>query len=547
MFRKLVSNLAFSPALVGQLGFYAKRLRKEETTRRVGLIFTALTLVVQFFAVFQPPQSANASSSSDMIPGGFSTLAEYLRDYDTNAHNLRDFYNAMGVTREELANAKYAQLHSFDPGLISWGRQPKFSAAQGEKAYSIPTDGGGSASFYARPLRLWSDGPNYMYTAYVGYSQKVGWFALLRVCGNFVTKTYPVIQTCPEGTLGVYPNCKKKTCPPGTIGTYPDCKQPPTPAASCTALSITKVNDSYTLTGRSLVSGGATVSGYTYTVKKDGTTVHTKTNSTTNAVDTTTYTQKTPGTYTVTLTVATSQGQQTSAACAGTFTVPKPAMCQYNPSLPANSPECQPCPGNDTLWIKDAKCEEEIIKTKSADNITQGGADATSVVADASNKISYRVTLKNIGQKTATAKFSDNISDVLEYASVVDAGGATVDENAKTITWADVTLKPGQEQSRVYVVQLAQQIPAMPKGQSDPTSYDCVMTNTFGNSLNVKVNCPTPKIVEQTVAQLPHTGAGTNMMAAGSVLAVVVYFYARSRQMKKEVRLIRRDLNAGTI
>ena len=25
MFRKIVSNLAFSPALVGQLGFYAKR------------------------------------------------------------------------------------------------------------------------------------------------------------------------------------------------------------------------------------------------------------------------------------------------------------------------------------------------------------------------------------------------------------------------------------------------------------------------------------------------------------------------------------------
>jgi len=54
MFRKIVSNLAFSPALVGQLGFYAKRLRREEATRRVGLIFTALALVVQGFAVFTP-------------------------------------------------------------------------------------------------------------------------------------------------------------------------------------------------------------------------------------------------------------------------------------------------------------------------------------------------------------------------------------------------------------------------------------------------------------------------------------------------------------
>ena len=52
MFRKLVSNIAFSPALVSQLGFYAKRLRKEETTRRIGLIFTVLALVVQSFEVF---------------------------------------------------------------------------------------------------------------------------------------------------------------------------------------------------------------------------------------------------------------------------------------------------------------------------------------------------------------------------------------------------------------------------------------------------------------------------------------------------------------
>ena len=54
MFRKIVSNLPFSPALVGQLGFYAKRLKKEETTRRLGLIFIALALVVQSLAVFQP-------------------------------------------------------------------------------------------------------------------------------------------------------------------------------------------------------------------------------------------------------------------------------------------------------------------------------------------------------------------------------------------------------------------------------------------------------------------------------------------------------------
>ena len=74
------------------------------------------------------------------------------------------------------------------------------------------------------------------------------------------------------------------------------------------------------------------------------------------------------------------------------------------------------------------------------------------------------------------------------------------------------------------------------------------MTNTFGNSVEIAVDCPVEKqIVEQTVAELPHTGPRENMLFAAVLFSIVAYFYARSRQMKKEIRLIRRDLNAGTI
>src|SRR3954471_16117242 len=84
MFRKIVSNLAFSPALVGQLGFYAKRLRKEEATRRIGLIFTALALVVQSFAILSPPESANAASGNNVIYGGIRDKNDLLSMYDQN-------------------------------------------------------------------------------------------------------------------------------------------------------------------------------------------------------------------------------------------------------------------------------------------------------------------------------------------------------------------------------------------------------------------------------------------------------------------------------
>jgi hypothetical protein len=100
----------------------------------------------------------------------------------------------------------------------------------------------------------------------------------------------------------------------------------------------------------------------------------------------------------------------------------------------------------------------------------------------------------------------------------------------------------------MFTIQVADTIPAMGTGVSDRTSYDCRMDNTFGNIVSIGVDCPVQKqVVEQTVAELPHTGPRENMIFAGVVFAVVAYFYARSRQMKKEVRLIRRDKNAGTI
>lgn len=88
----------------------------------------------------------------------------------------------------------------------------------------------------------------------------------------------------------------------------------------------------------------------------------------------------------------------------------------------------------------------------------------------------------------------------------------------------------------------------MGTGVSNPTSYDCKMMNTFGNQVSINVDCPIQKeVIETVTTQLPHTGPGLNMAIGGSVLAIVAFLYARTRQLKTEVRLIRRDFNTGTI
>lgn len=521
MFRKLISNLPFSPSLVGQLGFYAKRLSKEEATRRIGLIFTALALVVQCLAVFQPPEAANAASSNDFVYGGLGlgsnrSLDNFLRPYDSNVGGLKDIMNYVGITRAEIASSQFSSWVVGD--TLSWGHNPRFSYAQGERAVPITNSTGQTLqTVYARPLKLW-EGSNTRIYGWIGHSAKIGWFAIMQACGNLITKSVP-----------------------------PPPPPPPQPNAICQSLSVVGLSrTSYKFNAQGSAVNGATIKGYTYTVKDaSGKTVSTKTVPSTQTSSSLTQTLQ-PGTYTVSVAVNTSLGDKTGAGCMKQLTVVPPNKCAFTPLLTEEDSDCQPCPGDQTIWVKDSRCVAQIIKTKDAFNLDQN-VNATSSKADTSQRIRFTVTAKNEGKLAAPVTLTDNIADTLEYSSLIDNGGGTFDNTAKTLSWGDVTLQPGQSTDRTFVVKLPDTIPATAQGTSDPASYDCVMTNTFGTATNVAVNCPAPKVVEQVVQQLPQTGPTENMFFVGIVFAVVTYFYARARQMKKEVRLIRRDLNAGTI
>jgi len=409
MFKKIVSNLSFSPALVGQLGFYAKRLKKEETTRRLGLIFVALAVVVQCLTVFQPPESANAASSNDFVYGGLGlgssrSINNFLAPYDANTANLRSIMDYMGISRDQIASSQFT---SFKAGShLSWGHNPIHTAAQGEHPTTILNSAYQPVTtVYSRPLALAANA-NTVYYGWVGHSDRVGWFAILQACGNLVTDIVPPVPTPPA---------------------------PPTP--------------------------------------------------------------------------------------------PPPT-----PLTPAN-----------------------IIVSKTANNVSQGNVEARTVAAKENDKITYTLNLENTGQTAKTTKIEDNLTDILDYSTLIDKGGGTFTDTTKTLSWPDVELKGGEKQSRTFAVQILSTIPSTPVGQSNPDSYNCVMDNAFSSGgsptvgVTIPVTCAPPKVIEHVTTELPHTGPRENMIFAGVVLAVVTYFFLRSKQLGKEVRLIRRDLNAGTI
>ena len=427
MFRKIISNLPFSPALIGQLGFYAKRLRKEEITRRLGLIFVVLTLVIQSFAVFIPAESANASNQSDMVNGGLGdSLNNFLKPYDANTKHLKDVMNYTGITREEISATK---LTTFKVSKkISWGFVSRFSYNEGERQHEINDKNGQQVTtIYSRPLALWN-GADVSVKGWVGHSESIGWFAIMQACGNLVTDTIPKAEVKPEPKPGPEPKCV------------------------------------------------------------------------------------------------------------------------YNSNLLTSDKNCKPCPGNESLWIDSPSCIPNIVKTKTATNISKGFIDASTIIASASDQISYTITIENTGLDISSSiKLEDNLSDILEYSTLTDNGGGTLDKTTGILSWPNITLKSKTKQTRTFVLKLPETIPSTAQGLSDGTSYDCIMTNTFGNSININVDCPAPKIIEQVVKELPKTGATENMIFTGIIFAVITYFYARSKQTNQEIKLIRRDASSGII
>src|SRR5688500_9199930 len=103
MFRKLISNLPFNPSLLETVSFYTRRMKAEESLRRMGFGFVALAMFIQVFAVMSPPQlSLAASDSNIMLGGGASTLEGILQKYDSDNWVRFVYSEHFGITREDL-------------------------------------------------------------------------------------------------------------------------------------------------------------------------------------------------------------------------------------------------------------------------------------------------------------------------------------------------------------------------------------------------------------------------------------------------------------
>lgn len=598
MFRKIVSNISFSSALVGQLGFYAKRLRKEESSRRIGIFFIVLALIVQSLAVFNPPTSANAADSNDLVYGGIRPsdggLSIFLRSYDGNSNGLRDIMSYFGISRSEIVGSKHGAFSNVASFSDTWySVNLRQQGISGEQAHTTTnSSSGGKLTFYSRPWYR-ADNRNDTLWGFKGYSAGLasktgsGTFYLLDICGNLIIKIPPVvkdIQVCDITTGNVVTIKESDFNASKHSRTLSDCNKVKVCDLNSNAIitisekdfnvsrhsrnlddcTIIKVCNLSTFTVESIRQTAFNPSKHSKNVQDcDDVTVcnlsarqmvtikkplyeANKSLYSTNPADCNMIKVCVLSNFSV-ITIAESAYDATKQS-------KDIASCQACPlvglgKLSIKDPTCQACPlsGLESIAKNDPGCHNgEIVTNKKATNESQGGVDATTVVAKAGDDIRYTITAKNKGGSTVVISFKDDITDTLQYADIKDAGGGVFDEKTKTISWPDTSIAAGKEESRSFTVRVKAVIPSAPTGVSNETSYDCKISNVYGDKTDISIDCPVVKAVE-LVKELPKTGVGENLAFAGVVLAVAVFFYARSRQLGKEIRLIRRDMNAGVI
>jgi len=190
--------------------FYWRRLRGERLTKSIGIGVAVFALVAQSFALFQPPsaQAAVSDPNDNIVYQGAANKAQLLAIYDSGRDSaghtdIKQIYTAMGITREDLANATEGTYYTddFNGQIKTLGRMDWKQANRSQ--ISIP---GANTTVYTGGFLDGYNAKHYPMKALIGKRSVDGqWFAITLDCGNIVYVTLPPkpvkdISVCRPGT-----------------------------------------------------------------------------------------------------------------------------------------------------------------------------------------------------------------------------------------------------------------------------------------------------------------------------------------------------------
>lgn len=565
MFKKLVSSLPYSPSTIDQVNFYAKRLKKEESIRKLGLFFVVLSMVIQMIAVNFPAERSLAASNNDVINGGVNTIGELKAKYNAHA-DVKALYNRFGINSSDLdANSAKNESFAFKEQGASGTRTVGRINFASTKDHNLGSFAG--STFYSRSASEWSgSSPAYSFGVHKGTDNNYYKVWVLKDCGNIA---YNRVESPSKPT----PIPSPKPTPSPSPSPSPT---PITPAVSCVRLTADKTTGKKSITvrfnGEYAANQSYLVNGLTFDFG-DGTVTrhngplidHTYVNNGTQ-----------PKTFTAKLTVNSTQGDKTAASCITTIKVlpevcainpnikpddPKCGVCTYNANLTPDDPRCKPtpvCVNDPSLKPDDPKCKcienpsytaldprcTTPGKVKDARNVTQQLSAPLTLTTKAKGgdviEYSLTTTNSNIVPKT-NVKIEDYVGDILDYSTIdqefLKQQGGIFNASTKMVSWDNQKIPANGKLVKAFRVIMKNPIPSTNSPNATATDFDCKMQNGYGNELSIPVECPVLKQAEQ----LPNTGPGTTLFFAFTVTMISSYFFARSWLLNKELGIIRKE------
>lgn len=213
-----------------------------------------------------------------------------------------------------------------------------------------------------------------------------------------------------------------------------------------------------------------------------------------------------------------------------------------------------------TVSVNTTPPPSEDIPSKVVSNLTlltEGGepTDANGQTARAGDKLKYEIGLAHFGEEPlAGFVFKDDISDILEYADIVDLGGGAVQqiEGRSFIVWPAIDIPVSTDRnnpnfvSKSFIAQIKDPIPTNAQKPTDKTNFDCKLDDEFmGRVVSTPLFINPAKQVECLAASipvlstLPSTGAGIiPLIVIGLFAAASVYLFFRNRLLKRELELV---------
>ncbi|GAC1572279.1 MAG: hypothetical protein NVS3B9_1620 [Candidatus Doudnabacteria bacterium] len=148
--------------------------------------------------------------------------------------------------------------------------------------------------------------------------------------------------------------------------------------------------------------------------------------------------------------------------------------------------------------------------------------DATSAPSNREDYITYTLTVGNTGNSPATNFIvSDDLSNVLNYASIVDLNGATM--NGNVIAWPAETVNSGASVTHTFRVRVKYNLPA----------GSLQMVNTYGNTVVVRI--VQPKVLG-AIFVAPKTGATATVGLIFAALITLFYAVMQKKNLIPKVR-----------